>query len=102
LISSYSDGKSGKTFGFHKTMDIAGELSGSIIAFFVLYHFGSIIAFFVLYHFGKSRAVFENIFAFTLIPGIIAVIIVYFFVKDAPYKKKETTFSLKDTNLFIS
>ena len=84
LISSYSDGKSGKTFGFHKTMDIAGELSGSIIAFFVLYHFG------------KSRIVFENIFAFTLIPGIIAVIIVYFFVKDAPYKKKETTFSLKD------
>ncbi len=84
LISSYSDGKSGKTFGFHKTMDIAGELSGSIIAFLVLYHFG------------KSRVVFENIFAFTLIPGIIAVIIVYFFVKDAPYKKKETTFSLKD------
>ncbi len=84
LISSYSDGKSGKTFGFHKTMDIAGELSGSIIAFLVLYHFG------------KSRAVFENIFAFTLIPGIVAVIIVYFFVKDAPYKKKETTFSLKD------
>ncbi len=84
LISAYSQGKSGKTFGFHKTMDIAGELSGSIIAFYVLYHFG------------KNRVVFENIFAFTLIPGIIALFIVCFFVKDVPYKKKEKVFNLKD------
>ncbi len=84
LISAYSEGKSGKTFGFHKTMDIAGELSGSVIAFFALYHFG------------KNRVVFENIFAFTLIPGIIAVFIVYFFVKDVPYRKKEKILSLKD------
>ncbi len=79
LISAYSQkGKSGKTFGFHKSMDIAGELTGSIIAFGVLYYLG------------QSRAVFENIFAWTLLPGILAVVIVIFFVQDAPYKSKST------------
>ncbi len=86
LISAYSDKKkSGKTFGFHKTMDIAGELMGSIIAFMVLFYFG------------HSKEVFTNLFAFTLIPGIISVIIVMFFVKDTPSKKKQTSkLSLKD------
>ncbi len=86
LISAYSaKNKHGKTFGFHKTMDIAGELMGSIIAFLALYYFG------------ESKEIFKNLFAFTLIPGIISVIIVIFFVKDAPYKKKQTSkLSLKD------
>jgi len=33
LISEYSGGKSGKSFGFHKMMDVAGEMSGALIAF---------------------------------------------------------------------
>ncbi len=87
LISAYSkEGKSGKTFGFHKTMDIAGELSGSIIAFLTLYYIG------------KSEHIFRTIFAWTLLPGIFAVIIVIFFVKDMPYKSKKTDtgIALKD------
>ena len=83
LISAYSAGKSGKTFGFHKTMDIAGELTGSLIVFALLFYLG------------ESEALFRNIFAFTLIPGLIAVVIVLFFVKDAPYKSKAKTFDLK-------
>ena len=92
LISAYSDkNKSGKTFGFHKTMDIAGELIGSIIAFVVLFYFG------------YAKEIFTNLFAFTLLPGIISVIIVMFFVKDAPYKKKQTTkLSLKDDMNLLS
>ena len=91
LISEYSDkNKSGKTFGFHKTMDIAGEL------------FGSIIAFFALFYFGESKEVFKNLFAFTLIPGILSVMIVIFFVKDAPYKKKVTSkLSFKDDKTLL-
>ena len=78
LISAYSKkGKSGKTFGFHKTMDIAGELTGSIIAFLALFYLG------------QSEGVFKSIFAFTLIPGILAVIIVAFFVQDVPYNAKK-------------
>ena len=83
LISAYSEGKSGKTFGFHKTMDIAGELTGSLIVFALLFYLG------------ESEILFRNIFAFTLIPGLIAVVIVLFFVKDAPYKTKVKTFDLK-------
>ncbi len=80
LISAYSKkGKSGKTFGFHKTMDIAGELSGSIVAFLALYYFG------------HTQKVFDGIFAFTLIPGILATFVVIFFVRDTPYKEKSST-----------
>jgi MFS family permease len=83
LISAYSNGKSGKTFGFHKTMDIAGELLGSIIVFSVLFYIG------------QSQEIFKNIFLATLIPGVLAVIIVIFFVEDAPYKYKKREFNLE-------
>ena len=83
LISVYSAGKSGKTFGFHKTMDIAGELTGSFIVFGLLFFLG------------ESETLFRNIFAFTLIPGLISVVIVLFFVKDVPYKCKPKSFELK-------
>ena len=83
LISTYSDGKSGKTFGFHKTMDVAGELTGSLIVFALLFYLG------------ESEALFRSIFTFTLIPGLIAVMLVLFFVKDAPYISKAKTFDFK-------
>jgi MFS family permease len=82
LISAYSGTKSGKTFGFHKTMDIAGELSGSIIAFLILFYIG------------KSGEIFRYIFAFTFIPGILSVLIVFFFVKDAYHIKKNIKFDI--------
>ncbi len=83
LISAYSQkGKSGKAFGFHKTMDIAGELSGSIIAFSALYFLG------------QNAEVFSNIFAWTIVPGIFAVIIVIFFVQDAPKTSKTSSVKL--------
>ncbi|WP_024790369.1 MFS transporter [Lebetimonas sp. JH292] len=88
LISAYSGAKSGKSFGFHKMLDVAGEMSGAMIAFLALYYLG------------KNENIFRDIFAFTLIPGIIAVIIVAFFVNDAPYKRKKTEFDFsKDRKL---
>jgi len=77
LISFYAGEKSGRGFGFHKMLDIAGEMSGAIIAFLALYFIG------------KNIEVFKNIFLATIIPGIIAVIIVIFFVDDVPFSKKE-------------
>jgi len=79
LISAYSNKKSGKSFGFHKMMDVAGEMSGAIIAFLALYYLG------------KNEEIFRDIFAWTLIPGILAVVIVIFFVKDAPFNQKQKT-----------
>jgi len=85
LISAYAArGKSGATFGFHKSMDIAGELMGSVIAFGALYLLG------------QDETVFRSLFAWTLLPGILAVIVVFFFVEDAPYteSKKPTALDL--------
>ncbi len=79
LISFYSGSKSGKGFGIHKMLDIAGEMTGAIIAFLVLFYIG------------KNIEVFKGLFLATLIPGIIAVILVIFFVDDVPYTKKEQT-----------
>ena len=85
LISEYSGGKSGKSFGFHKMMDVAGEMSGALIAFGVLYFLG------------KNETIFRELFAWTLLPGLISVIIAAFFVKDAPYKaKRKEKFQLQE------
>ncbi len=71
LISNYSQKESsGKTFGFHKTLDLAGELSGALFLFLMLYFFG------------QNETVMRNVFFATLIPGILGVFVVLFFVKD--------------------
>jgi MFS family permease len=77
MIARYSKKHStGKTFGFHKTLDIAGELSGILILFGLLMYFG------------QSEAVMRNIFYATLIPGILGLFIVIFFVHDIPKSKR--------------
>ncbi|BCD61004.1 MULTISPECIES: MFS transporter [unclassified Nitratiruptor] len=83
LIASYSKKRAaGKTFGFHKTLDIAGELTGTLIAFFVLWNLG------------ENEHIFRSIFLFTIIPGLIGFILVAFFVKDIPKKPKKERFTL--------
>ena len=73
LISAYSaDKQSGKAFGFHKTMDVAGELGGAI---FILL---------LLVWLSPSAENFRVIFAMTLFPGLIATFIAWFFVNDIP------------------
>ena len=86
MIAHYSKKEhSGKTFGFHKTLDIAGELSGTLFLFFLLYFFG------------QGENVIRNIFFFTLIPGMLGLFFVVFFVKDIPkpsHKESALRFSL--------
>ncbi len=77
LISFYAGSESGRGFGFHKMLDIGGETLGALIAFLILYFIG------------KNIEVFKGIFLATIIPGIIAVIIVVFFVEDVPFEKKD-------------
>ncbi len=77
LISAYSDkNASGKTFGFHKTLDIAGELTGATIIFLILLWFT------------LNEQSIRYIFAFTLIPGLIATLLAVFFVKDITSQDK--------------
>jgi len=91
LLSSYVKNKQhGKTFGFHKMMDVAGEMSGALV----------IIAIFIFIDRGESTI--RNIFEWTLLPGTIAVFIAIFFLKDVPYTQKNNTsvFNKKDLKLF--
>ncbi len=79
LISSYVKNKQdGRTFGFHKTMDIAGELSGAFIVFLIFAYIA------------KDEHSIRVIFELTLIPGLIATFIALFFVKDAPKQSRKT------------
>ena len=71
MIAHYSAQKaSGRTFGFHKTLDIAGELSGTLLLFVVLALFG------------QSASVMRSIFYATLLPGAIGLVLVAFYVQD--------------------
>ncbi|MDM5264362.1 MFS transporter [Sulfurovum sp. XTW-4] len=85
MIVQYSTARaSGKTFGFHKMMDIAGELSGALLLFVLLWYFG------------QSETVMRNIFYATFLPGIIGLVIVAFFVRDVPkpISHREQSFTL--------
>ncbi|MGZ5208247.1 MAG: MFS transporter [Sulfuricurvum sp.] len=64
---------SGFIFGFHKMMDSAGAVIGSLSAFGLLWFLG------------ESEATFRTIFALSFIPGLIAMAILIFFVADAPF-----------------
>lgn len=91
LISSFvKEKKHGKTFGFHKMMDISGELAGALIVFL-----------FFLF-FTKDESAIRTLFLFTAFPGVLAVLIALFFVKDAPYKEKkeQIVFNKDDRQLF--
>ena len=91
LISSYTkDGRAGKTFGFHKMMDVSGELSGALIIMIVFYF--SV----------ENEALIRNIFAWTIVPGLLATFIVIFFVKDAPkvIKNESSVLNKEDYKLF--
>ncbi len=91
LLSYYSkQNESGKTFGFHKTMDIAGEL------------FGAVVIFLIFYFYGDSLEVFKNIFLLTFFPGLIAVLIVLFFVEDSPPKNKNVKYKLQKEDYKLS
>ncbi|WP_345988969.1 MFS transporter [Sulfurimonas sp. HSL1-2] len=79
MIAAYSKQNAhGKTFGFHKTMDIAGEFSGTLLLFGLLWYFG------------ESEEVIRTLFVATLLPGIIGVVIVIFLVRDVPKREQCT------------
>jgi MFS family permease len=91
LISKYSQkNQAGKTFGFHKMMDISGEMIGSLIIAGVFY-FST-----------QNEELIRDIFGWTLLPGLIATAIVLFFVKEVPKKtpKKTAVINREDYKLF--
>lgn len=69
---------SGYVFGFHKMMDGAGALAGSLTAFSVLWFWG------------ESESSFRTVFAISLLPGLVSMAILIFLVTDAPFTPAPT------------
>ncbi|MDD5405874.1 MAG: MFS transporter [Sulfurovaceae bacterium] len=75
LISAFTIKKSsGYVFGFHQMMDSVGAVAGSFTAFLFLRFLGD------------TEMSFRIIFAVSLVPGIIALIILIFFVNDIVFE----------------
>lgn len=85
ISASAQPHQQGRAFGIHKTLDIAGETVGGIIAFLLLSWLG------------QSPEFIHTIFELTLIPGIIAVFILLFFVTDTVKKQHLYTSTTKIT-----
>ena len=73
ISASTPKGSSGFVFGFHKMMDGAGALVGSLSAFGLLWWLG------------ESETTFRTIFALSIIPGIISMLILIFIITDVPF-----------------
>ncbi|TET99118.1 MAG: MFS transporter [Candidatus Stahlbacteria bacterium] len=69
----------GKSFGFHRAMDHTGAIIGPVVAM-------------VLLKYGMSL---KNIFLWALLPGIITVIIVIFFVREKRVISESKTVDFK-------
>ncbi|CCO48988.1 putative Permease of the major facilitator superfamily [Vibrio nigripulchritudo SOn1] len=83
---SSKKGKEGKGFGLHKAMDVAGEFSGLAVLLLVMVYFGT------------SEETFRTLFLFTIIPGLLAVLVLAFWVRDVKggvSKKKSTVIKLE-------
>jgi MFS family permease len=77
IADSVSESISGKAFGIHRTIDQMGAIAGPVAAFALL----QIID-------------IRGIFVVSLIPGIIAVIVLIFFVKEIVPKTRSKTISI--------
>ncbi|MDQ7048301.1 MAG: MFS transporter [Enterobacterales bacterium] len=96
LISHFSaKNQSGKGFGFHKMMDITGELVGSFIIFSILY----------FYDFDQASSsnyeLIKNIFLATAIPGSIGFIIALIFVEDIGLTKNTSILAAEPSSTSI-
>jgi len=80
ISSSINKNETGKSFGFHKTMDNCGAIVGPLIAFFILKY---------------TSLGYKSIFLFATIPAALGVLSIVLFVTDAKAKSSENKLKLK-------
>ncbi|MBN1897526.1 MAG: MFS transporter [Spirochaetes bacterium] len=84
IADSIDEKKRGLAFGFHRAMDTLGAVFGPLAAFLLL-------AWLPYKDLGEK---FRAIFLVSLIPGIFAMIIIFFFVKEKIGKYKKELFKI--------
>ena len=88
IAASVKEKDRGKSFGLHRALDSAGAIFGTLIAFFILQRF-----------FGNTADALRLIFWLSFIPGLIAVLILIFGVKEVEGKaNKKFAFDFKNLN----
>lgn len=80
IAESTEDKKKGKVFGLHRMMDTFGAMVGVIIVYLVLLY-------------SQNEIKFKTIFLFSLIPAILAVVILFF------VKEKRTTVKFQNNKV---
>lgn len=93
IASSVDESIRGKSFGFHRAMDHTGAVIGPVLAIITL------LILFLGFGMKDSLTALRWTFVLALIPGILAVLTIVFFVKEsAPADKnsKSFSFSMKD------
>lgn len=76
IADSVENNNLGKAFGFHRSMDTIGAVIGPAIAFFVLALFLNN---------------FRLVFWLSVIPGIISVLLIIFFITEKVHKRETAT-----------
>ncbi|HUX96926.1 MAG TPA: MFS transporter [Bacteroidales bacterium] len=92
IASSVDETIRGRSFGFHRAMDHTGAVIGPVLATFTL------IILFLVFGISDSLTALRWTFILAIIPGLLAVITIVFFVKEsAPERKKNNllSFSVK-------
>lgn len=86
ITASVAKHERGAKFGLHRAMDTAGAIVGTLVAFLLLQRF--------------LEGAFKIIFLLSAIPGLIAVIVLVFGVKDVRQKtkSKELSFDFSSCN----
>ncbi|MFH1852839.1 MAG: MFS transporter, partial [Candidatus Neomarinimicrobiota bacterium] len=83
----------GKAYGFHRALDHAGAVAGPLLAIAVL------LVLFIGFKMDDPLQVLRWTFLAAIIPGLLAVLLIVFFVKDvkpAPTANRDFEFSLKN------
>jgi MFS family permease len=85
IAASTAKKERGKGFGLHRTLDTSGAIVGTLIAFFILQKF--------------FEDAFRLIFWLSFIPGLIAVLILIFAVKESKVREeKKYSFDFNNLN----
>jgi len=93
IASSVDESIRGKSYGFHQAMDHVGAVLGPVLAI------ATLLILFVVFGFKDSTLALRWTFILAIVPGILAVLTILFFVTESADQKsngKQISFSLKN------
>ena len=95
IASSADESIRGKSFGFQRAMDHTGAVIGPVLAIITL------LVLFIGFKVTDSLSALRWTFILAIIPGILAILTIIFFVKEGAPKKRKSElfkFSFRDTD----